>query len=93
MGNFGTAGILGSLVLSVIQLFQEGRTQEEIERLVGQRVCPTAPGFGPTEGELSEAEQEAADLRADLFLIEETGREHPGGKKLHVHVVGLDDCD
>jgi len=85
------ASNLTNLLLNALQLAQGAGTQAEVGELLRER--PARGGGGVPE--LSEAQQEAADLRADLFLLggKEPARDCACPEELCVHVVGLDDCD
>ncbi len=87
------AAPLGNLLLNALQLLQGGATQAEVAELLrrGGATSGDAQSSCPT-GERSEAEQEAIDHRADLFLLdgEHARRDCSCPEELCVHVVGLD---
>jgi hypothetical protein len=94
--------VSANLILNLLGLIQGGATGAEVADLAGQVAAQLGQGgaVAPCPAPLaeppqSEAEQEADDLAADLFLIsdEQPRRKHGRGKHLHVDVVGFDDCD
>ncbi len=90
------AGALGNLLLNALQLLQGGATQAEVTELLTRGGATGAGATCPEPPELSEAQQEAADLRADLSLLdfdEHRSRDCACPEDLCVHVVALDHGD